>query len=152
MISYTAELLEKIHSKQAIAAQISQLQVVCYGAPPNWEELESVVADVELKNSLWTDQQQWLLQTNQWLAAPFFQLDVQEMEDKVMHIDSGSIPCALFGKVFVSGLLIRVCKFMHITCSSSVGVAAGNMISQPQFVYACLQHTPHTAVATDWQQ
>eukprot|EP00775_Hariotina_reticulata_P007079 gene7079-7292_t len=83
IISATSELMAQVAMHQAAARQLSSLAEHCGGTPVVMHDLDALAADVELKHTLWTAQQDWANATVSWLQAPFFQLDVLHMQDEV---------------------------------------------------------------------
>jgi hypothetical protein len=79
----TSGLLGKVHQQLADADTIRQLLQVCGGRAPEFDLLEEVAGDVELKHGLWNSKVQWANTTDEWLSSSFIRLDANIMEDQV---------------------------------------------------------------------
>lgn len=79
----TSRLLQQVAEKQVMAAQLSELSVQCGSEQLVLPELDKLAEDVELKHLLWSMQGEWAADAAAWLAAPFFGLDVADMQAKV---------------------------------------------------------------------
>ncbi|KAF8058456.1 DNAH6 [Scenedesmus sp. PABB004] len=118
VIAATGALMAQVAAHQATAARISGLAVRCGGAPLALAELEALAEDVELKHLLWSAQRDWAAATADWLAAPFFELDVLAMQDTVdrlsrqaHRLERGLPPNALVPRLRESAMLGPV---MHL--------------------------------------
>ena len=83
VIAFVGGLADTVHAHLDTAAQLAELQQLCGGAPINFDLLEEVASDVELKQALWTSKESWSETRVEWLATSFFGLDVPAMEEQV---------------------------------------------------------------------
>lgn len=83
MEAEASSLLARVRGHQAAAERISDLAAACGGAPPAWDALAEVAADVELKAALWRGLREWGEAGAAWLASKLFGVDVGAMEDTV---------------------------------------------------------------------
>jgi hypothetical protein len=85
VMTFVSGLAEAVHAHLDTAAQLAELQQFCGGDPFNFELLEEVAADVDLKQQLWTSKGDWAETRTEWLGTQLFALNVPAMEEQVCN-------------------------------------------------------------------